>query len=128
MPPNPDQKYAIAGESDFGADRVWRFGSKLMTTDPAAYAQLAASLAPLGVTRFDKAEGDGTDVGPAVEAGAPWVSLYQDGTRYFDYHHTPDDTLDKIDPVQLRQNVAAWTAMLAVLSGGVTEPKRPTRR
>ena len=125
---HPDQKYAIAGESDFGADRVWRFGSKLMTTDPAAYAQLAASLAPLGVTRFDKAEGDGTDVGPAVEAGAPWVSLYQDGTRYFDYHHTPDDTLDKIDPVQLRQNVAAWTAMLAVLSGGVTEPKRPTRR
>ena len=35
------------------------------------------------------------------------------GTRYFDYHHTPDDTLDKVDPAQLRQNVAAWTAMLA---------------
>ena len=38
--------------------------------------------------------------------------LNQDGTRYFDLHHTPDDTLDKIDPAQLRQNVAAWTAML----------------
>ena len=52
----------------------------------------------------------------------------QDGTRYFDYHHTPDDTLDKIDPAQLRQNVAAWTATLAILSGGIEEPKRPTRR
>ena len=39
-----------------------------------------------------------------------------DGTRYFDYHHTPDDTLDKVDPAQLRQNVAAWTAMLAVVA------------
>ena len=40
------------------------------------------------------------------------------------YHHTPDDTLDKVDPAQLRQNVAAWTAVLAVLSGGIEEPKR----
>ena len=56
--------------------------------------------------------------------GHPGVGLSQDGTRYFDLHHTPDDTLDKIDPAQLRQNVAAWTAMLAILSGGIEEPKR----
>jgi len=60
--------------------------------------------------------------------GLPGVGLSQDGTRYFDYHHTPDDTLDKIDPAQLRQNVAAWTAVLAVLSGGIEEPKRGKRR
>jgi Zn-dependent M28 family amino/carboxypeptidase len=125
---HPDQRYAIAAESDFGADRVWRFGTKYSETDPALYAQLAATLAPLGVTKFDKAEGDGTDVGPAIEAGAPWLSLYQDGTRYFDYHHTPDDTLDKIDPAQLRQNVAAWTAALAVLSGGIEPLAEPNRR
>jgi len=122
-------KYAIAGESDFGADRIWRFSSQLMTTDPAAYATLAATLAPLGITKNDKGQGDGTDVEETIKAGAPWVSLGQDGTRYFDYHHTPDDTLDKIDPEQLRQNVAAWTAMLAVLSGGIEpEPKRVKRR
>jgi hypothetical protein len=121
--------YAIAGESDFGADRVWRFSSALMKNDPAAYAQLAAALAPLGITKNDKGEADGTDVDPTIASGAPWVSLNQDGTRYFDWHHTPDDTLDKIDPAQLRQNVAAWTAMLAVLSGGI-EPgaKQPKRR
>src|SRR6185503_17642885 len=49
-------RYAIAGESDFGADRVWRFSSLLSKTDPAAYAQLAASLAPLGITRNDKGD------------------------------------------------------------------------
>src|SRR3954466_7218053 len=46
--------HAIAGESDFGADRIWRFGSQLMKSDPASYAQLAAVLAPLGITRNDK--------------------------------------------------------------------------
>src|SRR3954454_990643 len=123
------ERYAIAGESDFGADRVWRFSSQLMKSDPAAYAQLTAALAPLGITKNDKGEADGTDVEPTITAGAPWISLNQDGTRYFDWHHTPDDTLDKIDPAQLRQNVAAWTAMLGILSGGIeAEPKRQLRR
>jgi carboxypeptidase Q len=122
-------RYAIAGESDFGADRVWRFSSQLMTSDPAAYARLAANLAPLGIVKNDKGQADGTDVEETIKAGAPWVSLGQDGTRYFDWHHTPDDTLDKIDPEQLRQNVAAWTAMLATLSGGIEpEPKGHKRR
>ena len=122
-------RYAVAGESDFGADRVWRFSSQFMTSDPAIHAQLAAALAPLGITRNDKGDADGTDVEPTIRAGAPWISLGQDGTRYFDYHHTPDDTLDKIDPAQLRQNVAAWTAVLAILSGGIEpEPKRRQRR
>jgi carboxypeptidase Q len=123
------ERYAIAGESDFGADRVWRFSSQLMKSDPATYAQLTAALAPLGITKNDKGEADGTDVEPTITAGAPWISLGQDGTRYFDYHHTPDDTLDKIDPAQLRQNVAAWTTVLAILSGGIEPgPKRPKRR
>jgi hypothetical protein len=123
------EKYAIAGESDFGADRIWRFATSYMKADPATYGQLTAALAPLGIVKNDKGEADGTDVGPTIEAGAPWVSLSQDGMRYFDWHHTPDDTLDKIDVEQMRQNVAAWTAMLAVLSGGIEpEPKRVKRR
>jgi hypothetical protein len=37
--------------------------------------------------------------------------LGQDGMTYFDIHHTPDDTLDKVDRAQLDQNVAAWAAL-----------------
>jgi hypothetical protein len=122
-------RYAVAGESDFGSDRVWRFSSQFMKSDPAIHAQLAAAHAPLGITKNDKGDADGTDIEATIKAGAPWISLGQDGTRYFDYHHTPDDTLDKIDPVQLRQNVAAWTTVLAILSGGIEpEPKRRQRR
>jgi len=86
-------------------------------------------LAPLGIVpgAIDKA--DGSDIGPMIEGGLPAVGLSQDGTHYFDIHHTPDDTLDKIDPEQLRQNVAAWTAMLATLSGGIEPgPKQAKRR
>ena len=50
------------------------------------------------------------------EARGALVDLQQDGTRYFDLHHTNNDTLDKIDPVQLRQNVAVWTAVVGVLA------------
>ena len=120
-------------------DRVARVDGQLnsylsVTTDRAvqearrAEAEaLQRALAPLGIVpgAFDRAEG--SDIGPMLTDGLPGVTLAQDGTYYFDVHHTPDDTLDKIDLGDLRQNVAAWTTMLAVLSGGV-EPKRSGRR
>ena len=100
-----------------------------MKSNPAVHAQLTAGLAPLGITKNDKGDADGTDVDETIKAGAPWISLNQDGTRYFDYHHTPDDTLDNIGPAQLRQNVAAWTTVLATLSGGIeSQPKQLKRR
>ncbi len=46
------------------------------------------------------------------EAGVPVVGLKQNGWDYFDLHHTPDDTLDKIDPDALKQNIAAYAAFL----------------
>ena len=115
-------------ESDFGADRIYRVDSKLGDARKAEAEALGKVLAPIGIVTgpFDKA--DGSDIGPMLSDGLPGVTLAQDGTRYFDLHHTPDDTLDKIDPVQLRQNVAAWTAALAVLSGGIEEPKARKRR
>jgi carboxypeptidase Q len=120
--------YALA-ESDFGTGRIWQVNSKLGKDREAEARTLQAALAPLGIVPGALDEADGSDIGPMIAAGAPAVGLSQDGTYYFDIHHTPDDTLDKIDPAQLRQNVASWTAMLAVLSGGIEpEPKRAKRR
>jgi hypothetical protein len=55
------------------------------------------------------------------------LSLHQDGTHYFDLHHTPDDTLDKVDPAQLEQNVAAYAvaAWLAADSDVAFGPAAP---
>jgi carboxypeptidase Q len=52
----------------------------------------------------------GFDIRELQKAGVPAVSLRQDGLDYFDTHHTADDTLDKIDPKQLDQAVAVWSA------------------
>ena len=120
--------YAIA-ESDFGADRIWKVDSKLGKDREAEAKALQNALAPLGIVPGSLEKADGSDIEPLLNAGLPGVGLSQDGTHYFDIHHTPDDTLDKIDPEALRQNVAAWTAMLGVLSGGIEpEPKRAKRR
>ena len=123
------EPHYAAAESDFGADRVWKVTTKLGAGRDAEARAVQAALAPLGIVPGSISEAGGSDIGPMLDGGMPGVELSQDGTRYFDIHHTPDDTLDKIDPAQMQQNVAAWTAMLAVLSGGIEpEPKRPQRR
>lgn len=110
------ETHALAAESDFGADRVWRFETNLPDTAKSIADRLAVALAPIGVVRGAGVGGDGTDVGPMLRSGVPAIDLNQSGLRYFDWHHTPEDTLDRIDPEQLRQNVAAWTTMLAVVA------------
>jgi aminopeptidase-like protein len=61
-----------------------------------------------GVNLGDNNASGGPDVSILPALGVPVASLRQDGTDYFDYHHTPNDTLDKIDPKSLAQNVAAY--------------------
>ena len=78
--------------------------------------RLAVALQPLGIVRGRDPGGDGTDVDPMFDLGVAAIDLNQSGLRYFDYHHTPEDTLDRIDPEQLKQNVAAWATMLAVVA------------
>ncbi len=69
------------------------------------------SFGRFGIRRFrDRAYG--ADVAPIVREGAAAFSLIPDGRHYFDTHHTAADTLDKIQPEDLRRNAAA-IALLA---------------
>ncbi len=119
------EKHALAAESDFGADRVWRFDVKLPAAAKPVADRLRVALAPLGIAPSREVAGGGADVATIIAQGAGAVELQQDGTRYFDLHHTPEDTLDKIDLEQLRQNVAAWTAMLTVVANAPEELAAP---
>ncbi len=114
-------------ESDFGADRIYKVDSKLGPARRQEARMIGAALAPLGIVTGSFENADGSDIGPMLADGQPGVGLSQDGTRYFDLHHTSNDTLDKIDIAPLRQNVAAWTATLAVLSGGIEPEPKPSR-
>lgn len=125
------EPHAFGAESDFGADRVWSFDAQFAPAAKPALDRLARALAPLGIGKGKDESSGGPDIGPLAALGVPAIELSQDGTRYFDLHHTPDDTFDKIDPIQMAQNVAAWTAMLfvmadapEVLSTRVARPER----
>jgi carboxypeptidase Q len=77
--------------------------------------EITELLKPLGVDkRGDNQSGGGADLSPLIPAQVPVVALGQDGTYYFDYHHTSNDTLDKADPKDLDQNVAAWATVAYV--------------
>ena len=102
--------HQIGAESDFGAGRIYALASGVNEDIAPVIDQIGTVLAPLGITTEKGRGGAGPDIGPIVTLGMPWASLQQDGTDYFDLHHTANDTLDKVDPKALDQQVAAYAA------------------
>lgn len=104
--------HVLAGESDFGADRVYSVSLPAGAFRTSFGTTLMRVLAPIAVVPSNQPPGNGgSDTAPLAQLGVPIFLLNQDGTRYFDLHHTPNDTLDKIDRTALSQNVAAWAAL-----------------
>ena len=106
--------HQLVGESDFGAGRIYALRGRVQPAAVPLLQQMAQVLAPLGVAW--PAEG-GNDGSPSPDAALlmrrqrwPALQLAQDGTHYFDVHHTANDTLARIDPATLPQNVACWAA------------------
>ena len=99
-------KFTAALESDSGTDRPvaldWTAGA---SADPFV-KEVSALVQPIGV-ELGVAGGGGADVGMLKVAGVPMFAFRQDVTHYFDYHHSADDTFDKINPNGLDRNVAA---------------------
>lgn len=121
------EKHALAMESDFGADKVWRVEFTLPDAAKGVADEIANSLLGLGIGRSAGRAGGGADIGPIIaDSNLAIIDLQQDGTRYFDLHHTPDDTLDKVDPEQLRQNVAAWSTVLAIVANSEADFTMPS--
>lgn len=102
------EQHVVGMEADFGAGRVWRVSSRVAEDALPIIDELHALLEPIGIERGDNTASGGADLSPLRKAGMPVIGLSQDGTHYFDYHHTADDTLDKIDRDDLNQNVAAY--------------------
>jgi hypothetical protein len=104
-------KFQLGTESDFGAGPIWRMSASVKPSARAAIDQIANVLAPIGVAYDAKLPGGGgSDLSQMHAKGMAALSLTQDGTHYFDWHHTANDTLDKINPQELAQNVAVYAA------------------
>ncbi|MES2033867.1 MAG: M20/M25/M40 family metallo-hydrolase [Pseudomonadota bacterium] len=107
----------IAGESDLGAGRIYALQLPAGALEAPQLKSLTSVMAPLGlVVSREAARFGGSDTEGLQEAGVPVFSLRQDASRYFDLHHSEDDTLDKVEPAALQQNVAAWAALLYLVA------------
>jgi len=108
-------KHIAAIESDGGTFKFRGFGFSGGDSAYAVVRQIARLLKPLGAdTVF--AGGGGSDIAPIMGEGVPGMGHNVDGTRYFWYHHTEADNVDKIDPRELAENVAAMAVMAYVLA------------
>ncbi len=123
------EKHVAALEADSGAFAPAGLG--VDAKDPkmlealAAFAEtVTAQLKPqFGALKVFKGDG-GADISPLREAGVPAFGLVVEGSRYFDTHHTPADTVDKVDPKELADCVAYMAALAWLLSEtGVPVPK-----
>jgi hypothetical protein len=102
--------HQIGAESDFGAGRIYALNAGVADTVWPAIEQIGSVLAPLGIITEKGKGGAGPDIGPISALGMPWAELQQDGSDYFDLHHTANDTFDKVDEKALDQQVAAYAA------------------
>jgi Zn-dependent M28 family amino/carboxypeptidase len=105
------EKHIVAMEADFGAGRV--YGVKVLGGPQALplLQKMAKPLSPLGVDVSPEPAYGGADISPLRALGVPVIDLQQDGSLYFDIHHTANDTLEQITKEDLDQAVAAFTTM-----------------
>ena len=127
-------KHIVSIEADAGGDRARAV--RLLARDEAKepFMSWAPWLAPLGVSvEGDSAEG-GADTSVLRAAGVPQLDVRQDASRYFDYHHTANDTVDKIDAAQITQAARAFATVTWLVAdqqvdfGRIPEGDRERRR
>jgi hypothetical protein len=112
--------HVLAMEADFGSGPVWQVRSQVAPTALDSIRALGEALGPLSIETGDNAAHGGSDLQPLRALGVPLLELGQDGSLYFDVHHTANDTLLKVDAKSLNQAVAAYavSAYLAATKNG----------
>ena len=96
--------HVVGLEADSGAGRVWRVRSRVADEALDIVDALHTLLEPLDIERGNNESTGGADLSPLRKAGMPVLSLSHDSSKYFHFHHTADDTLDKVDRDDLNQS------------------------
>jgi carboxypeptidase Q len=116
-------KHVLAIESDGGVFRPEGFGFTGSDSAFAIVRQVGALLAGIGADSVSRG-GGGADIGPIMQRGVPGMGLRTEGERYFWYHHTDADTVDKLDP----RDMAMCVAVMAVMAYVVADLEEPLPR
>jgi carboxypeptidase Q len=102
--------HILAIESDEGVFHPEGFSFVGSDAALGLIKQYTAPLKSLGATNVGTGDSE-ADVGELRQDGVPTLALLVDGTKYFWFHHTQADTIDKLSPVELGQCIAAMAAM-----------------
>jgi Zn-dependent M28 family amino/carboxypeptidase len=108
-------QHVLGLESDLGAFRPYGLTARVAPDKLPLVRTIQTVLEPLGVAYLGTEASGGADVGQLRPLGMPVMDLKTDAEPYFDLHHTANDTFDKVDPLLVRQNVAAF-AVIAYLA------------
>jgi carboxypeptidase Q len=98
-------KHVLAMESDNGVFAVQGIGISAGNGGLAMAHDIASLFSSFGATKATDG-GTDADTDPLNELGVPTISPLVDGTRYFWFHHSAGDTMDKLDPHEMAENVA----------------------
>jgi carboxypeptidase Q len=110
-------RHVMAMESDGGTFQPTGFKIAGSDTAAALVRQAASLLGSVGATAVEHVpDSPDADIGPLVEEGVPGIGLQVDATRYFWYHHSEGDTLDKLDPAEVARCVAAMAVLAYVVA------------
>jgi carboxypeptidase Q len=107
--------HVLAIESDGGVFKPVGFGFTGSDSARAIVRQIVGLLRPIGADSL-LPQGGGADIGPIMALGVPGMAHVVDGTKYFWYHHTEADNVDKLDPREVAQNVAAMAVMAYIVA------------
>jgi hypothetical protein len=108
-------RHVAAMEADAGAGRPTGVDVTAGQGGMEAVRAMAAPLDVLGASKVG-AGGGGVDISPLAYAGVPLLSLAQETSRYFDWHHSAADTFDKVEPRALAEAAAAFAWMAWALA------------
>jgi carboxypeptidase Q len=126
-------KIVGALEADLGAGRAYETSFLGAPNQRARFAAIASFVLPLGVTLSEQTAHGGTDIAPLRALGVPMLDVAQDASRYFDWHHSANDTFDKIDKAEITQATAAVATIAFAVAdmdgdlGRVPEEQRKSR-
>jgi carboxypeptidase Q len=107
--------HVLAMESDGGVFKPAGFGFTGSDAARAMVEDIATLLDRIEAGAMGPS-GGGADIGPIMRLGVPGMGLQVDGTRYFWYHHTEADTIDKLDPHEVALSVATMAVMAYVVA------------
>ncbi len=108
------EKHIAAIESDRGGFTPRGFTMTAPKTAREKVKTWKPLLEPYGLTDFDQ-EGGGADIGPLEKQGVPVMEFLPDSQRYFDYHHTQEDTIDKVNKRELELGAGSMAALVYLI-------------